>query len=228
MRTPNRAFACGLHLVPLGDGREYIGATNTVADEALASVQMNDVHFLAQCAMQQLDEEITHHEVEEWRVGNRPVSLDGFPLIGWSALPGLYLLTGTYRDGFHCAPLLAANAANELQGKARLIDDMFTPVRRLIHTRTVEHSIEEYVQHCLAGWFESQASPRSATSWLANIYRRQAAAFYEWLGIDYGLGPDLVSYALSSARNARKIQRGLRTHYVQAESESLSSLAAAG
>jgi glycine/D-amino acid oxidase-like deaminating enzyme len=227
VRTPNRAFACGLHLVPLGDGREYLGATNTVTDQALASVQLNDVHFLAQCAMQQLDEEITHHEVEQWRVGNRPVALDGFPLVGWSTRPGLYLLTGTYRDGFHCAPLLAASVANELQGKPRLIDDLFKPVRRLISTRTVDHSIEEYVQHCLAGWFESQASPRSATSWLENIYRRQATAFYDWLGIDYGLGPDLVSYAVSAPRNAREIQRSLQRHYVEAESEPVCPVAVA-
>lgn len=216
VRTPNRAFACGLHLVPLGDGREYIGATNTVAKEPLATVTVNDVHFLTQCAFQQLDEEIFRHEVEQWRVGNRPVSLDGFPLIGWTAIPGLYLLSGTYRDGFHCAPLLAASVADELQDKARLIDGMFSPVRRLIHTRTVEHSIEEYVQHCLAGWFESQASPSAATGWLANIYRRQATALYEWLGTDYGLGPDLVSYAVASPRNAREIQRSLQIHHVQA------------
>ncbi|RKN37930.1 NAD(P)/FAD-dependent oxidoreductase [Streptomyces hoynatensis] len=215
VRTPNRAFACGLHVVPLGEGREYLGATNSVAAEPLNSVQMNDVHFLTQCAMQQLDEEITHHEIEEWRVGSRPVTLDGFPLIGWSALPGLYVLTGTYRDGFHCAPLLAANAANELEGKERLIDGMFAPSRGLIHTRTVEHAIEEYVEHCLAGWFESQAALHGTTGWLAGIYRRQATAFYSWLGLDFGLGPDLVAYAVSSRQNAREIRRGLREHGIQ-------------
>ncbi|WOP38517.1 FAD-dependent oxidoreductase [Streptomyces sp. Li-HN-5-13] len=223
VRTPNRAFACGLHVVPLGGGREYLGATNSVAKEPLTSVPMTDVHFLTQCAMQQLDEEVTHHEVEQWLVGNRPATLDGFPLIGWSALPGLYLLTGTYRDGLHCAPLLAANAANELQGKERLIDDLFTPVRRLIQTRTVEHSIEEYVQHCLAGWFESQAAPHGSTSWLATIYRRQATAFYDWLGIDYGLGPDLVAYALGSPHNAQEIRRSLRTHHGQGAPEPVGS-----
>ena len=36
-------------------------------------------------------------------------------------------------------------------------------VRTLIPTRTVEQSIEEYVQHCLAGWFESQALSNAAT-----------------------------------------------------------------
>jgi hypothetical protein len=216
VRTPNRAFACGLHLVPLGNNREYLGATNVVESEPLASVQLTDVHFLAQCAMQQLDEEITRHEIEQWRVGNRPVTLDGFPLIGWSPLPRLYLMTGTYRDGFHCAPLLAAHAANELQGKAGLIDPMFKPVRSLIPTRTVEHSVEEYVQHTLSGWFESQVTPKAATSWLANIYRRQAQALYKWLGIDYGLGPDLVAYAVGSPRNAREILAGLRAHYAPA------------
>jgi glycine oxidase len=215
VRTTNRAFACGLHVVPLGDGREYLGATNGVFRQPMASVPLHDVHFLAQCAMQQLDEAIGVHEIEQWRVGSRPVTLDGFPLIGWSGFPGLYLMTGTYRDGFHCAPLLAAHVANELQGKDGLIDPMFAAVRTLIPTRTVEQSIEEYVQHCLAGWFESQALSNAATPWLAHNYRRQAKEFYDWLGIDYGLGPDIVAYALGGPENNREIQRYLREHCAQ-------------
>jgi glycine oxidase len=212
IRTPNRAFACGLHLVPLGEGREYLGATNGVFRAPAATTSLHDVHFLAQCAMQQLDEAIGMHEIEQWRVGNRPVTLDGFPLIGWSGFPGLYLMTGTYRDGFHCAPLLAAHAANELQGKDGLIDPMFAAARTLIPTRTIEQSIDEYAQHCLAGWFESESAPSAATPWLAYNYRRQAREFYDWLGIDYGLGPDIVAYALSGPQNDHEIQRYLQEH----------------
>lgn len=215
VRTPNRAFACGLHLVPLGDGREYLGATNGVFRQPMNSVPLNDIHFLAQCAMQQLDETIGVHEIEHWRIGSRPVTLDGFPLIGWSGFPGVYLMTGTYRDGFHCAPLLAAHVANELQGKDGLIDPMFTPSRTLIETRTVEQSIDEYVQHCLAGLFESQTPLNAATPWLAHNYRRQAQEFYDWLGIDYGLGPDMVAYALGGPKNDQEIQAYLREHCPQ-------------
>jgi len=169
VRTPNRAFACGLHLVPLGGGQEYLGATNGIADGVRSAAPLGDVHFLTQCAMQQLDEEIARHEIEQFRVGNRPVTLDGFPLIGWSARAGLYLLTGTYRDGFHCAPVLAIHVANELQGKPGAINPMFGPVRGPIATRTVEHSNEEYVQHSLAAWFETgaQAAPQASTAQLS-------------------------------------------------------------
>lgn len=214
VRTPNRGFACGLHVVPAGDGREYLGATNRLVDEVSSVALVGDMRFLAQYAMQQLDEEIARHEVEQWLRGNRPVTLDGFPLIGWLPLAGLYLMTGTYRDGFHCAPLLAKHVANELQGKQGTIDPMFTPVREPIATRTIDHSIEEYVQHTLAAWFETgaEAAPQMTSTQLANMYRMHATQTYEQLGIDYALGPDVLWYAAGSLVGARRLVRYLHKH----------------
>jgi hypothetical protein len=212
VRTPNRGFACGLHVVPAGDGREYFGATNRLVDEVSSITWMADVRFLAQYSMQQLDEQVGRHEVEQWLSGNRPVTLDGFPLIGWLPLSGLYLMTGTYRDGFHCAPLLAAHVANELQGTPGIIDPMFTPMRRPIVTRTIEWSIDEYVQHNLAAWFETgaEAAPQMSTAQIGDYYRVMAVQAYEQLGIDYALGPDVLWYAQGSLRGAHRIARYLR------------------
>lgn len=209
VRTPNRGFACGLHVVPGGDGREYLGATNRLVDHVTSDAWLGDIRYLAQYSMQQLDEEIARHQVERWLRGNRPVTFDGFPLIGWLPLSGLYLMTGTYRDGFHCAPLLAAHVANELQGRPGLIDPMFRPTRQPIVTRTVEHSIDEYVQHNLAAWFETgaQAAPQMTTAHLANYYRSLVTQLYDELGIDYALGPDVLWYAAGHMIGARRIAR---------------------
>jgi hypothetical protein len=172
------------------------------------------MRFLAQYSMQQLDEEIARHEVERWLTGNRPVTLDGFPLVGWLPVTRLYLMTGTYRDGFHCAPVLATHVANELQGKAGILDPMFTPMRPPIATRTIEWSVDEYVQHTLAAWFETgaQAAPQMTTTQLAKIYRAHAMQCYEQLGIDYALGPDVLWYAAGSLVGARRIARYLQRH----------------
>jgi glycine oxidase len=209
VRTPNRGFACGLHVVPAPHGREYYGATNRLVDHVSSVTWMADVRFLAQYSMQQLDEAVAAHEVEGWMAGNRPVTLDGFPLIGWLPMSGLYLMTGTYRDGFHCAPLLAEHVANELQGKPGTIDPMFNPVRQPIVTRTIEWSIDEYVEHNLAAWFETgaQAAPQMSTAQIADYYRNMAVQFYDTIGIDYALGPDVLWYAQGSLLGARRVGR---------------------
>jgi glycine oxidase len=214
VRTPNRGFACGLHVVPAGDGREYFGATNRLVDRVSGVTWMADARFLAQYSMQQLDERVATHEVEQWLAGNRPVTLDGFPLIGWLPVSGLYLMTGTYRDGFHCAPLLAEHVANELQGKPGVIDPMFRPTREPIVTRTIEWSIDEYVKHNLAAWFETgaEAAPQMTTAQISDYYRNMAMKAYEKLGVDYALGPDILWYAQGSLLGARRVARYLRRH----------------
>ncbi|MGW4396601.1 NAD(P)/FAD-dependent oxidoreductase [Amycolatopsis nivea] len=211
VRTPNRGFACGLHVVPAGNGREYLGATNRLVDDISSVTWVGDARYLAQYAMQQLDEQIARHEVVSWLSGNRPVTFDGFPMIGWLPLDGLYLMTGTYRDGFHCAPLLASHVANELQGQPGLIDSMFNPVRRPIQVRTVEESIEEYVVHSLAAWFETgaEAAPQMTTAQLAAYYRTRGREAFEHFGTDYAFGPDVLWYAEGSLVGGRRIARYL-------------------
>ncbi|MFD2467860.1 NAD(P)/FAD-dependent oxidoreductase [Amycolatopsis silviterrae] len=213
VRTPNRGFACGLHVVPQGDGLEYYGATNRLVHTISSVTWMADVRFLAQYSMHQLDEAVATHEVVNWCSGNRPVTLDGFPTIGWMPLSGLYLMTGTYRDGFHCAPLLAEHVANELQGKSGIIDPIFQPMRKPVETRTVEGSIGEYVEHSLAAWFETgaQAAPQMTTAHLTDYYRTMAVRVYEQLGTDYALGPDILLYAQGNLHGARRVARYLRT-----------------
>lgn len=212
VRTPNRGFACGLHVVPAPNGREYFGATNRLVDDVASVAWLSDVRYLAQYSMQQLDEQVARHEIERWCMGNRPVTLDGFPLIGWLPLSGLYLATGTYRDGFHCAPLIAEHVANELQGQPGIVDPMFTPTREPIATRTIESSIDEYVKHNMAAWFETgaEAAPQMTTAQIADYYRVMGVQAYDQLGIDYALGPDVLWFVHGSLSGARRISRYLR------------------
>ena len=64
-------------------------------------------HFVTQCVMEQLDQMACYSRGPETRFGNRPVPIDTFPLLGPTSLDGLHVVTGTYRDEFMCAPLLA-------------------------------------------------------------------------------------------------------------------------
>lgn len=221
VRTPNRAFACGLHVVPMGSGREYLGATNAVVGTPKDRPFLGDLHFLADCAIRQLDEKYFHFEVEQWRVGNRPVTLDGFPLIGWSARPGMYVLTGTYRDGFHGAPLLAEHAADQIEGKSGILGDLFAPHRSPIRTRTVEESVDEFVRHRIAAWFEAgaQAPPQVSATALAQSFAAQAWTLYDKFGIDHGIGPDMLMYLTTSLTDQSAVDtiRYLRKRRTSAE-----------
>lgn len=200
VRTPNRAFACGLHVVPQSGGREYYGATNAVVRRPTAMPMLGDQHFLADCALNQLDTSLFHGEVERWLTGNRPVSLDGFPLVGGTDVEGLYLVCGTYRDGLHLAPLIAAHLADEIAGKSGSLGNQFEPHRVPRATRTIAESIEDYAQHRLATWCEQGGAVPGQMSLdsLLIPFRQQARQVYERLEISFGLGPDILMHLISS------------------------------
>lgn len=207
LRTPNRAFACGLHSVPLPNGQIYLGATNAVASSPQSGPPLGDAQFLTTCAMEQIDDALAYGRVRDWRIGNRPVSLDGFPLLGWTSTPGLYLMSGTYRDGFHCAPVLAEHAADQILGNAGTLGSRWEPERRPLPVRTVEQSIEQMVEHRLASWFEADGHgpPQWSAGKLATVFRDQAQRFYDQLHIEYGLSADIVAFMMVSMRQKAAI-----------------------
>lgn len=154
IRTPNRAFACGLHAVPRENGRIYLGATNNISPEPRDTPAIDDLNLLLGCT-RQLRKDLVDGRVEKIYVGNRPVPLDGFPLLGEAGVDGLWMMTGTYRDGLHQSPLLAHDFAARLTGGTYDTDlDIFTPVRAPIQAMSREECLEAAVQHTLALGYE--------------------------------------------------------------------------
>ena len=211
VRTTNRSGACGLHLVPLPQGREYLGATNVLFAEPELDTYLGVGHFVVGCAVTQLDEQVFLHRVHEWRMGNRPVPLDGYPLLGPTAIPLIHALTGTYRDGFHAAPVLAEHTADQLLGGAGTLDvTRFAPQRAPISTGSVDAAVAEYVRHLEAGWFEAGASQplHTSTRELATHFDREARALYrDRLGDTIGLGPDVLMFLLASRKSPMDVDR---------------------
>lgn len=138
IRTPNRDFACGLHLVPRGPGGLYVGATNRFSVEATNRVTA------APAAGPTAGEHLTllHGLLHQFRVdlrtaavsgvhwGDRPASADGAALIGSCDLPGLLLATGTYRNGILMAPAVAAIVTAELLGDPEPMPNPYRPTVR--------------------------------------------------------------------------------------------------
>ncbi|AZF42230.1 N-formimidoyl fortimicin A synthase [Pseudomonas sp. R1-43-08] len=156
IRTPNRAFACGLHCVPRGDGVLYLGATNILSERPKRYALISDVQFLLDCAVDQLNLDLHSAEILSIQVGNRPIPADGFPLIGECGIQGLWLATGTYRDGLHQSPLLAAYIADCVTDfKSTGLDlSTFTPVRAPLTGLARELTVGETVKQMFATGYE--------------------------------------------------------------------------
>lgn len=95
------------YIVPWLNGRVLVGATVEEAgfDERVTAAGVRDL-LDAGCA---LVPHLWQASFEEARVGLRPASLDGLPIVGESdVLPGLIYATGHYRNGVLLAPLTAA------------------------------------------------------------------------------------------------------------------------
>jgi glycine/D-amino acid oxidase-like deaminating enzyme len=153
IRTPNRAFACGLHTLPRPDGRLYLGATNIISSEPRRTAAIGDVQFLLDCAVNQLHEGLAEAGIAAVQVGNRPVPADGFPIVGETPIDGLYALSGTYRDGLHQSPPLSALVTSLVLGRdePRLdaVSD-FAPVRPPICPTPREEVVRLTVDHMIA------------------------------------------------------------------------------
>ena len=105
------------YIVPWLNGRVLVGATVEDAgfDERATAAGVRDL-LEAGCA---LVPHLWQASFEEVRVGLRPGSPDGLPLIGESqVLPGLIYATGHYRNGVLLTPLTAALVSALVQGDA--------------------------------------------------------------------------------------------------------------
>ena len=156
IRTPNRAFACGLHAVPRPNGI-YLGATNIFSNQPQISPMVSDLQFLLDCGMKQLHTSLATGRIQAVQLGNRPVPIDGFPLIGVLPDPKIWMMTGTYRDGFHQSPLLAQLLARAIckEGSADDILSVFSPVRQPVQTGSRQKIVSAAVEHTIATGFES-------------------------------------------------------------------------
>jgi glycine/D-amino acid oxidase-like deaminating enzyme len=199
LRTPNRSFACGLHAVPRSSGLVYIGATNHIRRDPFPGPTAYDVHFLIECATEQIQIALHRASVVSTTVGHRPVTIDGFPLVGRTSVSGLWLLTGTYRDGLHLSPLLAKHMAKEMLGKDGLIANHFVPERKPIVTLSRANAIKEAAKHQMAIAYEHSA--RMPGGWHGQVHELFEAMFsdiYNQIESDFVLPPDFLPMILYS------------------------------
>src|SRR4030095_1611321 len=111
--------------------------------------------------------------IEQARIGNRPVSLDTYPVLGPTAIDGLLVLSGTYRDGLTLSPILADLAARTIEDGKSAFPEVFTPHRNPHFFGPIEEGINEFVLHCVSSAFEAgtRLSPFVDSTELDDLFR---------------------------------------------------------
>ncbi|WP_411144661.1 NAD(P)/FAD-dependent oxidoreductase [Streptomyces sp. x-80] len=217
IRTPNRSFACGLHVLPRSQGEVYLGATNVISSAPRDIAEMRDLVFLLQCAHRQVRRNLWDSHVAKVQVGNRPVSVDGFPLLGAGGMDGLWIMTGTYRDGLHLSPLLAQEMTARILGEApRTALASFTPVRPPLQAWSRERIVEDVVHHTIAiGYEQDWKLPVEWHGWIENDLRPATLSWAEEIDPEFTPPPEL----LFLSRHIPDLAKILREYYAASREE---------
>jgi glycine/D-amino acid oxidase-like deaminating enzyme len=140
VRTPNRGFACGAHLVPRGPGTVYLGATNRLSTEPdlHRRPSLDELATLIHDGAVELNTGLRDAQLLGVRVGHRPVTADHLPLIGRTRHDRVHVATGTYRCGVLLAPRAAALVAQEILAPGSGSDHPYSPRREVPAPRLPE------------------------------------------------------------------------------------------
>lgn len=150
IRTPNRAFACGVHVVPRSNEEVYLGATNFFGTDHQheAGVEVGELHILFDQAIHQISTDLRLAKISDTRFGFRPITTSRRPIIGQTALPNLFIGTGTYRNGVLMAPLIAKHIVADITQANTELPNPYRPVNSPIECKEVrlERLIEDGVK----------------------------------------------------------------------------------
>jgi glycine oxidase len=94
------------YFMPRASGELVIGATNEDVGFDMSNTAAGIGSLLNQA--QQISSHTGAYSILETWTGLRPATPDGLPIIGPSAIPGVYYATGHYRNGVLLAPITAS------------------------------------------------------------------------------------------------------------------------
>ncbi len=156
VRTPNAAFACGMHVVPGAGQTLYVGATNrlTITPDSDRPATLGELAVLAGEASALLDPRLGAAGVLTIRTGLRPYTLDHLPLLGRTREPTLLLATATYRCGILLAPRAATLIADEITTPGTLDQHPYRTLRPMPTPEinsVLDEGAADLLEHLLQG-----------------------------------------------------------------------------
>lgn len=134
IRTPNRDFACGTTVIPRSKDSVFIGATNRIANTPglKDGVTTGELHSLLHSAIHEINTDLRTCNIQTTFYGSRPITTDRYSLIGETELEGLFVATGTYRNGVLMAPLISEIVTDSILNRIPRYENPFSPVQRRI------------------------------------------------------------------------------------------------
>jgi len=198
LRTPNRGGACGIYHAPYQDDLFVVGATNliTTVDEQVPRAE--SVAALINGAINQVNQMHRASGFVRYNFGYRPVSLDGYPVIG-QLNDNTYMVTGTRRDGYHFAPWLAENLSallldQSISPQARAYFDHARPQRRAVLDQSVEDCCRKYaaVKCSALSQHGYDGGHTDADQALEQYYYQRARGFFNRNGLEQAVQVDFL------------------------------------
>lgn len=193
VRTVDRGGACGLHLVPYGNGEYYLGSSSGVWFEPESKPRVHAIHVLLRSLVEEINQAFFFATMSLRGPGFRPVSMDAFPLLGESHIAGVWFANGTKRDGFTCSPYICGEIASEILGGKSKIPKRFKPSRKLISYKTAKEAIEDSVTAEVGGEVQHALNlPPYAVESYREMKRAKIKKIYELRKIEnFGIHPEL-------------------------------------
>ncbi|MBM3645700.1 MAG: FAD-binding oxidoreductase [Alphaproteobacteria bacterium] len=194
VRTTDRGGACGVHLVPYGRGEYYLGASSGVWFEPEHQPRLHAIHVLMRSVVEEINKGFFWCTVGLRGPGFRPVSMDTFPLLGQSHLPGVWFANGTKRDGFTLSPYICRELARDILSGQSALPKRFAPSRKLISFKNKEQALDDYVSADLGGEIQHGLQlPPYAHARYRDAIRKTAESIYAKRGIEgFGIHPELI------------------------------------
>jgi glycine/D-amino acid oxidase-like deaminating enzyme len=187
IRTPVRAATCGMIVVPHEEDTFFIGASSTVYKDYVGEARMESLRYLMNGAVEQISPDFKEATIIKQNYGFRPLTEDLMPLIGeLDSVPGIFVLSGTRRDGLHCSPLLAQDMVNRLLGSEPLVPDCFKPERESHRYLSVDEGIEQA--------YSTEVNRRMAHGLpvYPDAIKDKIAKTYQDKGLTYGVPAELL------------------------------------
>ncbi len=213
IRTTDRGGACGVHVVPYGNGQYYLGASSGVWFEPEHKARVHAIDVLLRSAVQEINYGFFFANMELRGPGFRPTTVDAFPLLGESHVPGIWFANGTKRDGFTCSPHIANELCAQMLGKRQSrLPERFKPSRKVISYKTREAALDDAVAGNIGGEYQHGLRlPPYAVDGYYKQKRAQYEAIYEKRNFsEFGIHPEVLHiYDNDTFFNAVDIPREL-------------------
>lgn len=192
IRMVDRGGACGIHIVPEGNGSFYVGASSAVWTNAQYLPKLSAVQVLINSAINELNREFWHYDVSFVGNGFRPCTPDAMPLVGKTGLKNVYCLNGFKRDGFTASPFASRLIIDAIERDDNPIP-IFDPTRKLISFKNRGDAINDAMEVSRASMFQhyqhvapikEPALEAADRSYILNTYRRVKG--------DFGIHPEML------------------------------------